>query len=250
MAKIFIDVGGFRGESIRAALDPRFAFDSIHSFEPVASCYDEIVRSVRNPRVTVHKAGLLDRSDDLPVYGAGTLGASVYAGPDPAQPGERCAFIRASDFFARHIAEGDRVWMKLNCEGSECDILIDLLRSGEAGKLSEVLIDLDARKIPAAAPKVEILERMLVEAPFSYHFPEEVQYGMVNNYGGIRNWLVRSGAIAPGPARLVRSLAFQLRDALDPAINGYYKIRLLRLLRLRPPAPLANRDNSIRKSSI
>src|SRR4029079_3061790 len=103
-------------------------------------------------------------------------------------------FISAANFFREHIGPSDRVWMKLNCEGSEVAILNDLLRSGEATKLANVLIDFDAARVPEMRDAVEELDRMLPNAPFDYYFPQEVQFGMVNNFGGIRNWLLVSGA--------------------------------------------------------
>ncbi|MGQ0587826.1 MAG: FkbM family methyltransferase [Gammaproteobacteria bacterium] len=235
MAKIFLDVGGYHGESSRAALDPRFGFDRVYCFEPVRACWEIIRRTVKSPRLVLLNAGLLDRTARLPVYQAGSLGGSVYAdAPATGGGSEDCEFLDAAEFLRDHVARGDRVWMKLNCEGAECDVLLRLLASGEASKLTEVLLDLDARKIPSAAGKAARLLESLKVAPFTYHHPEEVQYTMVTNYGGIRNWLVVTGAIEPKPMAFVRSLVYQSLAALDPAINGYYKIRLLRLLRLRP----------------
>ncbi len=239
MAKYFLDVGGFNGESSTAALDPVFGFDRVYCFEPVASCRAIIAKQVRNSRFELVETGLFDRSETLPLYGGGTLGGSVYEdAPIEGGATELCRFIRASDFFRENIKEGDQVWMKLNCEGAEIAILNDLLDSGEAAKLTEVLIDFDAAKIARMKPSVAALEQRLATASFSYHYPQEVQFGMVNNYGGIRNWLLMSHAADPGMATLLRSLLYQSRHLMNPRFNGYYKIRLLRLLRLRPPPPL------------
>jgi FkbM family methyltransferase len=247
MAKIFLDVGGFRGDSALAALDPRFAFDRVYCFEPVGSCFTGIVARLSDPRLQVVNAGLLDRNEELPIYHAGSLGGSVYAdAPDVGGlDRETCRFIRATDFFREHISAGSQVWMKLNCEGAECDVLLDLLDSGEAVKLTEVLLDLDARKIPSAQGKLQRLTDRLEDAPFSYHFPEEVQYTMVTNYGGIRNWLIVTGALEPGWRSFFRSLIYQHRPALDPTVNGYYKIRLLRALKLREPAGVPTRPHAL-----
>src|SRR5437764_122898 len=79
MRKIFLDVGGYHGESARAALDPRFSFDIVLCFEPVRACYDHIIRNVHNERLKVHNAGLLDRDAMLPIYQPGSLGGSIYS---------------------------------------------------------------------------------------------------------------------------------------------------------------------------
>jgi FkbM family methyltransferase len=247
MAKIFLDVGGYHGHSAMAGLDPRFGFDRVYCFEPVRSCYDVICKRLSNPRLTVINAGLLDRTATLPIYHAGTLGGSVFAdAPDTGGGKEQCNFIKASDFFSQNIGERDSVWMKLNCEGAECDILENLFESGECRKLTEVLLDIDARKIPSAHPKMARLQNRLEHAPFSYLYPEEAQYEMVTNYGGIRNWLVVTGAIERGSSAFLKSLVYQGRAALNREVNGYYKIRALRALRLRPPASIPTKAGALR----
>jgi hypothetical protein len=61
----------------------------------------------------------------------------------------------------------DTVFLKLNCEGAECDILDDLLDSGEFAKLSFVMVDFDVRKIAAMRHRqAEVAERLAV-----YGFP-------------------------------------------------------------------------------
>ena len=232
MRKIFLDVGGFEGESARAALDPRFEFDAVFSFEPVKACARIISSSVQDHRFTVVSAGLFDRTVSLPLGDPGELGGSVYSAGDNA---EMCDFIRASDWFAENIRIGDQVWLKLNCEGAELNILNDLLDSGEARKVHEALIDLDAARFPGLHDQAKALLIRLKTAPFNYNFPPEVQYGSVTNFGGIRQWLGISGAAS---GSRFASAFYNLPLALDRRFNGYHKIRLLRLLRLRPPPRL------------
>jgi FkbM family methyltransferase len=243
--KILIDVGGYHGESSRAALDPRFGFKRIYCFEPVRSCYEHIIENICDPRMTVFNAGLLDRSSMLPMHQAGSLGGSVYADAPQTEGGvQHCEFIEASTFFSENIGLDDRVWMKLNCEGAECDIMLNLFKSGEATKLTEALIDFDAAKIPSARGKVATVQALLENATFSYHYPEEVQYEMVTNFGGIRNWLIVTGASERGITATLKSFAYQSRCLLDPSINGYYKIRLLRLVGLRRPSSVPTMPGS------
>ncbi len=248
MQKVFIDVGGFAGESSCAALDPAFGFQRVFCFEPVRACASLISSTYRSEALEVINAGLLDRTCELPIYFPGTLGASIFADA-PVMRGataasELSAFLSASEFFRERIGESERVWMKLNCEGSEVAILKDLIRSGEAPKLQEVLIDFDAGKIPSARAGMDELLDVLGTVAFSFHFPEEVQYGMVNNYGGIHNWLRLTCPIESSARRRMASLLYQVRRALDGRLNGYYKIRLRRGLGLRPQAPL--RASSLR----
>ena len=68
---------------------------------------------------------------------------------------------------------------------------------------------------------------------------------MVTNFGSIRNWLLVSGAAETGAMVRVASTLYQIPYACDARFNGYYKIRLMRWLGLRPPpdqVPVAMRS--------
>lgn len=246
MAKIFLDVGGYHGESARAGLDPRFGFDKVYCFEPVRASWERIKGTLHDPRLEVVHAGLLDQTTTAPVYGAGSLGGTVYTNSGEAvTTGELCSFIEASEFFKQKLRPTDRVWMKLNCEGAEVGVLLNLFATGEHYKLTHVLIDLDARRFPSLNEKLAHLKRELESAPFAYSYPEDVQYSMITNFGSIRNWLIVTGAIEPGIASFARSLRYQTFCALDQSINGYYKMRLLRALGLRPRALVPTRPGAM-----
>ncbi len=105
-----------------------------------------------NERFTLVGAGLLDSTCKRLVFDPGSLGASVYSDAPGIERGtseELCDFVEAAAFFREHIRDTDRVWMKLNCEGAEVAVLENLMRSGEARKLHNVLIDFDAARIPS-----------------------------------------------------------------------------------------------------
>lgn len=230
MAKIFLDVGGHMGDSVHAALDPAFGFETVYTFEPVSSLYRQL-KQISNRRLQVINAGLLDASATMKVYHAGTLAGSVYAdAPKYLSEGteEACKFIEASEFFKKNIKSGDTVYMKLNCEGAECAIMENLFASGEIEKLTEVLIDFDARKIPSQKHRVENVARMMREGKIPHHTPEQVQYGMINNYGSIRNWLIVTGALQQAPVGRARSFLYQARIIVTKDFNGYYKMRILK----------------------
>jgi FkbM family methyltransferase len=230
MARVFLDVGGYEGESVHAALDPRFGFDRVYCFEPVRALSEEIGR-IRDARLHVIQAGLFDSDCRREVFHAGTLAGSAFQdAPAFLEEGHReeCEFLDASRFFAEHIKKGDVVYMKLNCEGSECAILENLSASGEVRKLAGMLVDFDARKIPSQASRVDAVVRTMHALGVRYFTPEQVQHGMINNYGGIRNWLVVAGAGVKGPLVTLRSAAYQSRIMLTRNHNGYYKMLLLK----------------------
>lgn len=232
MARVFIDVGGYLGDSVYAALDPLFGFDHIYTFEPVTELA-QALRRINYNQVAVIEAGLFDTTTKRPIYHAGTLAGSIYLdSPAYLEEGgvQECVLIEASEFFRKQINVYDVVFMKLNCEGAECAILENLLLSKEIRKLTEVLVDFDALKIPSQAHRVTSLIERLQSDLVPYHTPEQVQFGMINNYGAIRNWLLVTGAAQPGVTRRLRSIIYQMRIMLTKNYSGYYKMRVLRMM--------------------
>ena len=101
----------------------------------------------------------------------------------------KCAFVRASEFFAEHIAADDLVVMKLNCEGSECDIMNDLIDTGEVSKIDDVMIDFDVRKYPNHAHEEPALMQRMADTGFdNFSLCEKVMRGK-GHQGRLANWL-------------------------------------------------------------
>jgi len=148
MAKIFLDIGAHVGESAAAALDERHKFDKIHCFEPAKASYNKIKKDAR---IVIHKFGLFNKTCILPLYGAGSVGASVFKDKPIANRknylDERCNFIKASDWFSENVSANDYVVAKVNTEGAEIEILNDLLDTGEYDKINHLMISFDVSKI-------------------------------------------------------------------------------------------------------
>ena len=148
--KIFLDVGANTGQTLAAVqgLD----FHRIHSFEPVSVCWPHLEK-MADKRTRIERFGLWNRDARVALYDPGTKGAGMWLKDkrrtDTRITEELCDFRRASDWFREHVPEGARVYLKLNCEGCECDILDDLLDSGEFEKVAFAMVDFDARKISA-----------------------------------------------------------------------------------------------------
>ena len=233
MAKVFIDVGGYHGESSLAALDPIFGFDRIFCFEPVPSCADIIRRRIADKRFVLVQACLSNQHGSIAIHNPGTVAASVYDDAPPFEgtaPPLTVAVIEASKFFRTFVNSGDRVWMKLNCEGSECDVLESLLDGRACDEISNVLVDFDARKIPSQRHRVSAIQERLLEEGLPHSFPEDVQYGMVTNYGSIRNWLLVSGARVPGRSSFVLSCGYNISVVIrHPQVSGYHKLKLIKM---------------------
>jgi hypothetical protein len=54
--------------------------------------------------------------------------------------------VRAREWFADNLSDGDIVFMKLTCEGAEVDIVEDLLDGDELRTIYNVMITFDVRK--------------------------------------------------------------------------------------------------------
>jgi len=228
-----VDVGGHVGETVQAAVDPIYGFDIIYSLEPVRSCALAI-SALGHERVAVLSAGLSNECRPRPIIGAGSEAGSVYDDfPDAHERGgaEVCSFLRASEFFGSVLLEGDRVWVKMNCEGSEVAILEDLLESGIIGRIQELLVCFDARKIPRLATKVpDLIERIAKVDGLRLSLPEQVMFGTGSHFGAIKNWLDRTGARRGGLSAKGASLRFHVANVAKGRHVGFYKLKIVRLL--------------------
>jgi FkbM family methyltransferase len=161
--RIFLDVGGHRGQTLAAVQEK--PFDRIHCFEPVSQHWKELERLADKKRTRIEKFGLWNKTAAVELFDPGTKGAGMWIKdkrrPDLPITSELCQFQRASDWFREHIASGQKVYLKLNCEGCECDILDDLLDSGEFEKVAHAMVDFDVRKISALKHRqAETMERL------------------------------------------------------------------------------------------
>ncbi|MFN3523670.1 MAG: hypothetical protein ACK4YQ_15590 [Phenylobacterium sp.] len=242
--RIFLDVGGYVGHSVLAGLDPIFAFDRVYSFEPVRALADRIAQ-IADPRLHVVVACLSKGHGAVQLFNPGSLAGSVfpdapeYGGAAPPQTVDK---LDAGAFLAAFTGPDDRIWMKLNCEGSEIDVLESILDGGLSGRLSGVLVDFDALKIPSQRHRVAPMVARLDAAGVPYLTPEQCQYGMVTNYGGVRNWLLMAGARLPGAGRAAASLAYNAAMMRRPDVNGYHKMRILKAAPILAPLARSRRD--------
>lgn len=120
---------------------------------------------------------------------------------DQRDPGDIVDLRQASDWFGEHISDDDEVYLKLNCEGSECDILDDLLDSGEIEKVTSILVDFDVRKIPALAHREREVRERLSGAGHSNLLCLKERYKGPTHTATVDNWLHFAGARSlPPPA--------------------------------------------------
>lgn len=193
MRKIFLDVGGHRGQTIEEISKPVYLFDTIHCFEPLPTNSGAIsARFGQIKGLQIHTSGLSNKDALLTIFEgkAGDLGASTKRS---GQPGEwietECNFVEASRFFKENIEDDDFVLMKLNCEGAECDILNNLIDSGEISKIHNVMIDFDVRKFRGLESEEHKLLARFQSIGFSrYSLASKVMVGKTHQ-ARIANWI-------------------------------------------------------------
>jgi FkbM family methyltransferase len=197
--KVLLDVGANTGQSAREAIHPRYGFDKIWCFEPAPACWPEI-ESIGDERIELCKYGLSNLTCEKKLYGQGGLAATIFpdttnlAKSEVDSNGVTIQLIRATEWFKEHIGANDLVFVKLNCEGSECDTVDDLLDSGELRKAYNVMIDFDVRFIPSLRSREIDVRRRLRRNSFSnVAFSDDVMSGATHE-ARLRNWLELVGA--------------------------------------------------------
>lgn len=194
--KVFLDVGANLGQTCEAVLDPRYGFDRIVAFEPAAVCWPAI-EAIADPRAELCRFGLWRETCKHELYDAGTQSASLfddYESEERTSRIETIDLVRASDWVAEHISTGDVVFMKLNCEGAECDIVEDLLDSGEFAKIYNVMITFDVRKSESQhSRELPLRRRLRREGHENVSFAEDVMRG-ATHAERIQHWLGLVGA--------------------------------------------------------
>lgn len=214
--RVFVDVGAHYGETLDVALDPRWAFDRVFSLEPSLNC-QRLLKSFRDERIVLNDLGLSNVTRTTELYGAGLIGGSIY--PDKPQGNEvapeTISLVRASEWLKENTSADDTVFLKLNCEGSEVDILDDLLDSDALGRLRSVYVDFDVRKIPSQAHRQQGVEARLRAAGVSYVTPDATATA---GNPAVAIWLERTSETFP--ASLGAKARHMLRWYLPPYLRG------------------------------
>lgn len=174
--RIFLDVGSHHGQIIDRALNPAYEIDIVYAFEPSPECY-EFLRSKyhMNKKIIILNFGLWKKTCEKILYNEGTQGGSILddykSGWDGFGKKTVCSFMNASDWFKSNLDSDGITFIKLNCEGCECDIINNLLDTGEFNKLKAMLIDYDVRKSPLQKWQERSLKKRLVKLKIKNVYP-------------------------------------------------------------------------------
>jgi FkbM family methyltransferase len=212
--KLFIDVGAHTGEAASAVIAPKYGFDRVDCFEPASSSRKRFA-VVHDGRVRLHPFGLWNRTCEKTVFDPGSPGATIFEDKfnvDTARH-EECRFVRASEWFSANVSRTDTVFLKLNCEGCECDVIDDLLDSGEYAKVDFMLATLDVFKIPSQKHRAAETRLRLERSGYrNYLFTDIVSLAVhVPIQTWLQFWLQAVGADRCAPTTRLRQWGYDLR---------------------------------------
>lgn len=190
--KVFIDVGSHDGETLNEVLDKKYNFDKIYCIEPSKESISNL-KQFRDNRIKIIPVAFGNENKKSKFFSSGDLSASIYSN-NLNSKFEEIDIIKTSDWFDLEINEGDIVYVKLNCEGSECDIIDDLIDSNQILKIFSLLITYDVRDFKKLKYReVESRKKLRNTNLVNFCFADEMMKGKTHNLR-IRNWLVSFGA--------------------------------------------------------
>lgn len=148
--RIFIDIGAHFGESTFKALNPKLKFDKIYTYEPSSTAIQRL-NLIKDKRVINRRLALGKHNSTVDLFGTGGLGATIFIDKIGLNARARETItVKSASEELRTILESDsEIFLKINCEGAELDILEDLMESGLISNCTHLYIDWDARKIPS-----------------------------------------------------------------------------------------------------
>lgn len=194
--RIFIDIGAWKGDTAKDVLTSKYDFDKIYCFEPQLDLCSDI-RSINSPKIQVCEFGLWNKNCTVPVYmnaakrGRISDGATVYPDKFIGLPTKvvEVAMVKASQWFVENLKAEDYIVMKMNCEGAECDILDDLIDSGELNKISALMVDFDVRKITTQQYREAELRERLKQYHIPMHFVDRYDQWNLRGLNATHYWM-------------------------------------------------------------
>jgi FkbM family methyltransferase len=219
---ILIDVGAHVGETLSVALNGRWAFDHVHSFEPDPACAREMevrfVSLVEAGRLTIHAVALGDRDGEVTLCGDNAGGAASVL-PGFMRDGARqlsVPMIDVNAFLDAEIPAGATLYIKLNCEGGEVAILDRLCARASIDDIASIMADFDVvRASGGYYEKRRVLRRARARG-LPILLAEDVMVGRADDR--LANWFAHYPQLARGvcapPRRqaLRRRLRYYWRD--------------------------------------
>jgi len=168
--KIFLDLGAYIGDSVRffrEECEKAKEFE-IFCFEPSPKLISKLEK-VSN--ITLIKAAAWSSNGTAFFYLGRGEGSTMYkdktsAGIDPKNV-IKVSTVDIAKFIKSNFNKSDKIWVKMNIEGGEYEIIPHLKKQGLLEWFDRVFVKWHSRKIPSLVVKDDEVRKMIPEAiPF------------------------------------------------------------------------------------
>lgn len=233
---VFLDVGGHLGQSIGVALDGTWAFDLVHSFEPDADCVrgmeEKFAADITAGRLVIHRAALGGHDGEITLLGDNSIGgATTVRGQLRDESRAQKAPLIDAKRFVENLPKDARIYIKLNCEGAEVEILNRLCDLADISNIAAIVADFDVvKKGGGYWEKRRTLQKCAARG-LPVVLAEAVMVGK-SHAARLSNWFAHHPALMQGKAqrtplpqpwkRRVRYLVRDLRSAVGMGRKGYW----------------------------
>ncbi len=197
--KVFIDIGGHHGETIKEVMKRKYDFDKIYCFEPSTKCFNKLDKIAKSDkRVTICKFGLGKSNSEFELFESGELSASIIkSGKNNSNNiksnREKIEIMNASEWVKNNLSSSDINVVKINTEGSEIDILKSWINSDCMKIFYSVVVMFDIRNFPESRHLEKEIRKDLKENKyFNYCDADDIIRGRTHEKR-INNWLSKFG---------------------------------------------------------
>lgn len=183
---IFIEIGAHHGQSTEIALNPRYGFKEFLLFEPSTNAI-KYLKTFKDPRIKIFEFGLSNQDGEVELVNSGAVGASIFPNKykEQAMFKEKIVLKQASRVLSQYL-HGSKVFIRINCEGSEVLILENLLESKLLNQQHSILVDFDIVRFDPLYPIHRILEGLNKTGVRSY---QAEYFGELYNKESVQKWL-------------------------------------------------------------
>jgi FkbM family methyltransferase len=219
---VFLDVGAHHGQSAEVALGNLFRFDRVISYEPDPACA-QVIRTkfpsqVDAGRLTVVEGALGGRAETRVLHGSNDGGGASMLDAAAGSVSVACRVYDVAEALEELAREPVAIFMKLNCEGAEVEILDRLCDARAASSVRGIMADFDIVKYRGGYfEKKRILARCKA-AGLPVLLSEDVMVGR-SHAERLRNWLSRYPEVKseqnhdrPKEQSVKRRVRYWLRD--------------------------------------
>ena len=176
--RTFLDIGAHLGETLSVVRAKRWHFDRIVCFEPAPVCWPSI-EALADERVTICRFGLWKEPATITLYNPGSIGASIAPDAQPVTQTIDCRFEDAAAWFAEHLSDEETVFVKINVEGAEADIIDRLAAADHLRRIAHLLIHFDVRNSPTLAHREAVLRAKLDAGGTEWINADAIEFGGV-----------------------------------------------------------------------